>query len=101
MQSVRTNNDVEGWHHGLHTRAQDKSQLPMYLLIYLLYKEAKLTSLNVCMVSEKKLRQVQWRRYHQIQAKVFSLWRQNEEGDKKACWAERRLKQFVKLVRES
>ena len=101
MQSVRTNNDVEGWHHGLHTRAQDKSQLPMYLLIYLLYKEAKLTSLNVCMVSEKKLRQVQWRRYHQIQAKVFSLWRQNEEGDKTACWAERRLKQFVKLVRES
>ena len=68
MQSVRTNNDVEGWHNGLHTRAQDKSQLPMYLLIDLLYKEAKLTSLNVCMVSEKKLRQVQWRIYRQIQA---------------------------------
>ena len=84
MQSVRTNNDVEGWHNGLHTRAQDKSQLLMYLLIDLLYKEAKLTSLNMCMVSEKKLRRVQWRRYRQIQAKVFSLWGQYEEGDKTA-----------------
>ena len=74
MQSVRTNNDVEGWQLGLHTRAQGKSQLPMYLLIDLLYKEAKLTSLNVHMVSEKKLRRVQRRRYRQIQAKVFSLW---------------------------
>ena len=71
MQSVRTNNDVKGWHHGLHTRAQGKSQLPMSLLIDLLYKEAKLTSLNVRMVSEKKLRQVQRHRYHQIQAGYF------------------------------
>ena len=84
MQSVRTNNDVEGWQLGLHTRAQGKSQLPMYLLIYLLYKEAKLTSLNVHMVAEKKLRRVQRRRYRQIQAKVFSLWGQYEEGDKTA-----------------
>ena len=84
MQSVRTNNDVEGWQLGLHTRAQGKSQLPMYLLIDLLYKEAKLTSLNVHMVSEKKLRRVQRRRYRQIQAKVFSLWGQYEEGDKTA-----------------
>ena len=30
MQSVRTNNDVEGWHYGLHTRAQGKIQLPMF-----------------------------------------------------------------------
>nr|XP_058953276.1 uncharacterized protein LOC131780685 [Pocillopora verrucosa] len=84
MQSVRTNNDVEGWQLGLHTRAQGKSQLPMYLLIYLLYKEAKLTSLNVHMVAEKKLRRVQRRKYRQIQAKVFSLWGQYEEGDKTA-----------------
>ena len=59
-------------------------QLPMYLLIDLLYKEAKLISLNVRMVSEKKLRRVQRRRYRQIQAKVFSLWGQYEEGDKTA-----------------
>ena len=82
MQSVRTNNDVEGWHHGLHTRAQGKSQLPMHLLIDLLHKEARLTSLSVRMVSEKKLRRVQRRRYRQIQATVFTLWGQYQNGDK-------------------
>ena len=39
MQSVRTNNDVEGWHHGLHSQAQGKSHLPIYLLIDLLKKK--------------------------------------------------------------
>ena len=55
MQSARTNNDVEGWLHSLHTRVQGKSQLPMYLLIDLLSYEARLTSLSVRMVSENKL----------------------------------------------
>ncbi|XP_015779790.1 PREDICTED: uncharacterized protein LOC107357664 [Acropora digitifera] len=91
MQSVRTNNDEVGWQYGLHTRAQGKSQLPMFLLIDLLHKEARLTSLSVRMVSENKLRRVQRRRYRQIQAKVLSLWGQYENGDKtprqllKAC----------------
>ena len=84
LRSVRTNNDVEGWHNGLNTRAQGKSQLPMYLLIDLLHKEAKLTSLNVRMVSEKKLRRVQRRRYRQIQSKVFSLWGDYADGEKTA-----------------
>ena len=91
MQFVRTNNDAEGWHYGLHTRAQGKSQLPIFLLIDLLHKEARLTSLSVRMVSENKLRRVQRRRYRPIQAKVFSMWGQYENGDKtprqllKAC----------------
>ena len=63
LQSVRTNNDVEGWHNGLNTRAQGKS----HFLIDLLHKEAKLTSLNIQMSSEKKLEGVQRRRYRQIQ----------------------------------
>ena len=82
MQSVRTNNDVEGWHHDLHIRAQGKSQLLMYHLIDLFHKEARLTSLSVRIASEKKLRRVQRHRYSQIQATVFSLWGQYENGDK-------------------
>ena len=54
MQSVRTNNDVEGWHQGLHRRASSRCQLPLYLLIDLLHREARLTSLNIRLVSEKK-----------------------------------------------
>jgi len=30
LQSIRMNNDVEGWHNGLNRRAQGKSQLPFY-----------------------------------------------------------------------
>ena len=81
MQSVRTNNDVEGWHCGLHSRAQGKSQLPMFLLMDLLHEEARLNSLSVRMASENRLRRVQRRRYRQIQAKVFSLWGQYENGN--------------------
>ena len=50
----------------------------------LLFSSPQSTSLNVRMVSEKKLRRVQRRRYREIQAKVFSLWAQNEEGKKTA-----------------
>ena len=50
QQSVRTNNDTEGWHHGLNRCAQGKSQLPFYLLVELLFQEAKLTSLQIRLV---------------------------------------------------
>ena len=39
-QSVRTNNDVEGWHHRINRKAQ-KPNLQMYILIVLLQKEAR------------------------------------------------------------
>jgi hypothetical protein len=40
-QSVRTNNDVEGWYHRINKKAQ-KPNLQMYILIILLHKEARL-----------------------------------------------------------
>ena len=54
MRSIRTNNDVEGWHLRLNRQASGKSQLPFYLLVKLLHKEALLTSLQIRLVSEKK-----------------------------------------------
>ena len=62
------NNDVEGWHHGLHRRASSRSQLPMYLLIDLLHREARLTSLHIRLVSEKKLCRVQRKKYRSLQS---------------------------------
>ena len=38
--AIRTNNDIESWHHGLNRRASERGQLPMYLLIKLLHREA-------------------------------------------------------------
>lgn len=45
-RSIRTNNDVEGWHHRLNKKAR-KGQLIFYLLVQLLHKEAKLVPLQV------------------------------------------------------
>ncbi|XP_078676410.1 uncharacterized protein LOC144913542 [Branchiostoma floridae x Branchiostoma belcheri] len=41
LQSVRTNNDVEGWHTRLNLKAK-KAALPLYLLIDLLHREGRL-----------------------------------------------------------
>lgn len=38
-----SNNDVEGWHFRLNRQASGKSQLPSYILVKLLHKEARLT----------------------------------------------------------
>ena len=80
-QSVRTNNDTEGWHHGLNHRAQGKSHIPFYLLIELLFKEAKLASLQIRLVSERKLKRIQRRQYLNIQARLFDAWDKFEKGD--------------------
>ena len=82
LQSIRTNNDVEGWHNGLNRRAQGKSQLPLYLLIALLHEESRLTNLQIRLVSERKLCRIQRKTYRQLQSKIFSLWDQYENGEK-------------------
>ena len=51
-QSVRTNNDVEGWHHRINRKAQ-KPNLQMYILIILLHKEARLLPTQLKMVTGK------------------------------------------------
>ena len=77
-KAIRTNNNVEGWHNGLNHRASGLGQLPMYLLIKFLHKEATLTALQIHLVSERKLRRIQRRKYHNLLAKLFKLWDQNE-----------------------
>lgn len=81
QQSVRTNNDTEGWHHGLNCHAQGKSQNLFYLLIELIFKEAKLASLHICHVSERKLKSIQRRQYLNIQARFFHAREKFEKGD--------------------
>ena len=45
MKLIDTNNDVEGWHLRLNRQASGKSQLPFYLLVKLLHKEALLSNI--------------------------------------------------------
>ena len=74
-RSIRTNNDVEGWHHRLNRKAK-KGNLPFYLLIKLLYKETKAVPMHVKLVSEGKLRRYQRKSTLKTQGQLFSLWEQ-------------------------
>ena len=72
-KSVRTNNDVEGWHHRLNNNAR-RASLPVYLLIHLLHQESRLVSMQVHLVSENKLKRQQQRKYKDLQAKIVKYW---------------------------
>ena len=74
MMDIRSNNDIEGWHHWLHRRASGKWHMPFYMLLGLLHQEVRLTALRIRLVSEKKLKRIQRAKYRSLQAKVFALW---------------------------
>ena len=81
-KAIRTNNDVEDWHNGLNRRVSGRGQLPMYLLIKFLHKEATLTALQIRLVSERKLKRIQRHKYRDLQAKLFELWDQYEAKER-------------------
>ena len=83
-KAVRTNNDIEGWHHGLNRRASGRGQLPLYLLIQLLHREARLTALQIRLVSDRKLKRLQRRKYRELQTKLFNLWDEYEAKERSA-----------------
>jgi hypothetical protein len=63
--TIRTNNDVEGWHRRLNERAS-RGHLQLYLMIQLLYDEASYVDIQVALISEgKSLRHVR-RKYSRI-----------------------------------
>ena len=72
--AIRSNNDIEGLHDGLHRRASGKWNMPFYLLLDFLHQEARLTALRIRLVSEKKLKRIQRAKYRSLQPKVFALW---------------------------
>lgn len=59
----------------------------------LLHEESRLTTLQIRMVSKHKLCKLPRRTYRQLQAKMFSLWIQYENGDRTA-------KQLLRTDRE-
>lgn len=72
-RSVRTNNDCEGWHNKLNRRAK-KGNLPFYVLITLLFQEAKDVPVQAKLVKEKKLQRHQSKQSRQIQGRLWNLW---------------------------
>lgn len=72
-RSIRTNNDVEGWHARLNRRAK-KGNLSFYLLVELLFKEAKEIPIQCKLVKEGKLRRYQRRAATSTQGRLMQLW---------------------------
>jgi hypothetical protein len=56
MCSIRTNNDVEGWHNNLNSRVGSRDPVPFYLLVTELFKEASDLPMTLRLVTEGKLR---------------------------------------------
>ena len=57
----------------------------LYLLIQLPYREAKLTAVQIRLVSERKLRRIQRRKYRALrQSWIFELWDQYKAGKRSA-----------------
>lgn len=78
-RSIRTNNDVEAWHHRINARAS-RQHVPFYFLINFLFEEARLVNIHVCLVSERKLCRYQRRQYRRIQGALFGYWDEYEAG---------------------
>ena len=79
MASVRTNNDVEGWHRRFNLRANEAG-VAFYVLIPMLHAEARLLPLQVRLVSEKKLARYQRKTYRELQRRLLEYWEDfNEE----------------------
>ena len=78
-QAVRTNNDLEGWHHGINCRAAGKSQLPLYVLIKLLHQEAQLTAIQIRLISENSVTYLMERTNFRVERSDFGMVRSDLE----------------------
>ncbi|XP_033752756.1 uncharacterized protein LOC117336362 [Pecten maximus] len=76
--SIRTNYDVEGWHHRLNSRVNTKGPVPFYLLIQELFQETASIPLQLRLVNEGKLKRFQRKRAQKSQRRLFKLWKEYE-----------------------
>lgn len=72
-QSIRTNNDVEGWHNRLNRKAR-RGQLPFYLLVQLLHEESRMVRIQASLLAEGKLCRYQRRKYRTVQGRIHKKW---------------------------
>ena len=67
-QPARTNNDVEGWHVRLNSRA-NHGRLNMYQLLYLLHEEAVLVNIGVRLLSDVGTSRLQLKKYTRLHSR--------------------------------
>ncbi|KAK7478156.1 hypothetical protein BaRGS_00030603 [Batillaria attramentaria] len=78
-QAVRTNNDVEGWHHALNCAA-GRGSLELYQLIVLLHQQACLVTVSVRLLSYHKILRYRRCEYRNSDARLMTLWDDYNSG---------------------
>jgi len=73
-ETVRTNNDVVGWHNRLNTKAR-RGRLDVHQLALVLANEAQFVIVHVGLLSELRLRKQQRRHYDAIHGSLYELWK--------------------------
>ncbi|KAK6182207.1 hypothetical protein SNE40_009939 [Patella caerulea] len=79
-QTIRTNNNIEGWHRRINHKAGEQ-QLGMYKLIDFLFGEADMLPLQAALLFEGKLRRYFIRTCTNAQEEIYHAWREYENGD--------------------
>lgn len=77
-RSVRTNNDVEGWHQRLDSKG--KAKMNFYMLVDLLHQEAEMVVFTTKLVSEKKLARHQKKNVRELQGRLTEEWQKYRNG---------------------
>ena len=79
--SVRTNNDVEGWHHHLNQLCDrvGHDNVNLYELIDVLFKESQLVFTQCQLVCEEKLQRYQRKKFRDYQEEIFKIWQDYRE----------------------
>jgi hypothetical protein len=74
FQEVRTNNDVEGWHRRLNSKAPRKGDLNFYNLVGLLMKEAENNLFNKQLILQGKTLEAENKSYKRTSERIKKIW---------------------------
>ena len=94
-QPIRSNNDVEGWHRRLNSKA--KQSISFYSLISLLQPEADMVEFIIKYLNQGSHIRIQWSGYLELQRAFFALWDFYRAGD---LSSNDMLIEFAKLIKQ-
>ncbi|XP_033104055.1 uncharacterized protein LOC117106742 [Anneissia japonica] len=82
-QNVRTNNDLEGWHHRLNHRAK-RANIQFYMLCQLLYEESQTVSINAELIYREDELRTQAPAALRTNQRLHKLWDEYAAGTRTA-----------------
>ena len=94
-QPIRSNNDVEGWHRRLNSKA--KQSISFYSLISLLQSEADMVEFNIKYLKQGSHIRIQRSGHLELQRTFFALWDFYKAGD---LSSNDMLIEFAKLIKQ-